>query len=158
APAALADVGALDGLDARSVWPPLLRPGVLMDPDSYGAWERRAIAVLTTADSGAAALDAIDTATRRIAAWRPGPQDLRDVVHASFDQLGHPAGTPTGDEAAIGRWLAARLFGCWTAYQSDGLHAIVRHLRTCFDTFTLELARDGSAFEAVRRSDLSILH
>ena len=26
APPALADVGALDGLDARDAWPPLLRP------------------------------------------------------------------------------------------------------------------------------------
>ena len=39
APRALAEVGELDGLDARGEWPPLLRAGVLMDVDSYGAWE-----------------------------------------------------------------------------------------------------------------------
>src|SRR5262249_43087644 len=38
APAALADIGELDGLDARAEWPPLLRRGVLMDLQSYGAW------------------------------------------------------------------------------------------------------------------------
>jgi len=31
APAALSDIGELDGLDARHVWPPLLRPNMLMD-------------------------------------------------------------------------------------------------------------------------------
>src|SRR5436305_1397197 len=46
APSALVDIGALDGLDAREVWPPLLRPGVMMDLESYAAWERHGIAVL----------------------------------------------------------------------------------------------------------------
>jgi hypothetical protein len=31
APPALTDVGELDGLDARREWPPLLRPGVMME-------------------------------------------------------------------------------------------------------------------------------
>ena len=36
APPALTAVGPLDGLDARGVWPPLVRPGVMMDLESYG--------------------------------------------------------------------------------------------------------------------------
>ena len=42
--------------------------------------------------------------------------------------------------------------------KGDGLHAIVRHLRGCLATFTTELARDGSPLEAIRRSDLLIVH
>ena len=38
------------------------------------------------------------------------------------------------------------------------MHAIVRYLRGCLDTFTTELARDGSPLEAIRRSDLAIVH
>src|SRR5215471_5593874 len=54
APPALAGIGELDGLDAREEWPPLLRPGVLMDLESYGAWERRAVTALTSGDAAPA--------------------------------------------------------------------------------------------------------
>ena len=60
--------------------------------------------------------------------------------------------------AAVKRWLAARLFGTWTAYQADGLEATLRYLRTCLRTFTEEVEIDGNAIEAIRRSDLRILH
>ena len=61
-------------------------------------------------------------------------------------------------DRAVKRWLAARLFGNWIAYQGDGLPAIVRYLRDCLATVTTELARDGNPLEAVRRSDLLIVH
>jgi len=50
------------------------------------------------------------------------------------------------------------LFGNWIAYQGDGLQAIVPYLYGCLATFTAELARDGSPFGAIRRSDLQIVH
>ena len=43
APASIALDGAAEGLDATAALPPLLRPGMLMDFDGYGAWERGAI-------------------------------------------------------------------------------------------------------------------
>ncbi len=61
-------------------------------------------------------------------------------------------------DRALKRWLAARLFGNWIAYQGDGLQAIVRYLHGCLATFITELARDGSPLEAIRRSDLLIVH
>ena len=42
APPGLALDGALEGLDATAVLPPLLRPNLLTDLEGYGAWERRA--------------------------------------------------------------------------------------------------------------------
>jgi len=160
APAPLADIGELDGLDARGVWPPLLRPGMLMDPESYGAWERGALQLLTR--GGAAprdALAALDDATSRVAAWAPGSGALLDAVHASFDTLGpgRESGTDR-DHAAIKRWLAARLFGAWIAYQGDGLAATLAYLRSCLDTFERECDADGSTLQAIRRSDLRIVH
>jgi Fe-S-cluster containining protein len=162
APPALTGVGALDGLDAREAWPPLLRAGVMMDLESYAAWERLGIELLTReAVTPGASLDALDSTTGRIAAWSPGgPTPLLHAVRDAFGTLAPPTspGVPVGHELALKRWLAARLFGNWIAYQEDGLQAIVRYLHGCLATFTTELARDGSPLEAIRRSDLLIVH
>jgi Fe-S-cluster containining protein len=161
APAALTDVGPLDGLDAREVWPPLLRPGVMMDLGSYGMWERLGVELLTRDGvAPSTSLDALGSATARVASWSVGGAEaLEDAVRDAFGLLTPPsAGTLRIQERAVKRWLAARLFANWIAYQGDGLDAIVRYLRHCLTTFTTELAHDGSALEAIRRSDLLILH
>ena len=73
-------IGELEGLDARGEWPPLLRPGVLMDVDSYGAWEAGAIRLLTTGDAPAReALAVLDEATRAVTAWTPGSGALHRI-------------------------------------------------------------------------------
>ena len=65
--------GAAEGLDARGVLPPLLRPGMLTDCEGYDAWEARAIATLDRDDVDAdAALARLENATRRLGEWRPG--------------------------------------------------------------------------------------
>lgn len=66
----------------------------------------------------------------------------------------------------VRRWLAARLFGAWMAYQGDGLRTMVGYLRAALDVLVVELARgaaDGNldrraAIEAVRRSDHLLIH
>jgi Fe-S-cluster containining protein len=161
APPALTDVGPLDGLDARDVWPPLVRPGVMMDLESYGEWERLGVELLTR--EGIApdtSLDALASTTGRITSWSPGgAEPLQHIVRDAFGMMmPPPSDTLELQDRAIKRWLAARLFGNWIAYQGDGLQAIVRYLRDCLATFTTELARDGSALEAIRRSDLLIVH
>jgi Fe-S-cluster containining protein len=160
APPPLTDVGALDGLDAREAWPPLLRPGVMMDIESYAEWERLAIELMMREGiAPAAGLDTIAAATIRIAAWSPGgATPLIHAVREGFDMPVPAAAALSAHEPALKRWLAARLFGNWIAYQGDGLDAIVRYLRRCLATFTTELARDGSPLEAIRRSDLLIVH
>ena len=161
APPALTDVGPLDGLDAREDWPPLLRPGVMTDLESYAAWERLGVELL--AREGIApevSLDSLASATGRVTSWAPGgATPLLHIVHDAFGTLSPPPTAVLGvHDRALKRWLAARLFGNWIAYQGDGLEAIVRYLRGCLACFTTELARDGSPLEAIRRSDLLIVH
>jgi hypothetical protein len=159
APVALVDVGPLDGLDARGAWPPLLRPGVLMDLESYGAWERFGVELLTR-DGVApyAALAALERVAARIASWTAEEGPLIDYVSDTFRATTLQRGVLAPHDVAVKRWLAARLFACWIAYQKDGIAEIARYLRSCQETFAEELGRDDNALEAIRRADLRIMH
>ena len=171
APASLAGAGQLDGLNARDVWPPLLRPGVMMDLESFGIWERLAVEILTREGiAPRVSLDTLDAATRRVEQWSPGgsgpafvaaPARQESLLHAvrdAFGLLSPPTAALEDYEPAVKRWLAARLFGTWIAYQGSGLRTIVRYLQACLDVFTIELARDHDALQAIRRSDRLIVH
>jgi hypothetical protein len=206
APSSLVNGDVLEGLDARDTWAPLLRPGVLMDLESYGEWERQSIALLTAADTTPwRALGGVERATAALVTWTPNDeQSLRRRVEAVFaatklrDEAPPPDGAlsafvrkavpeplkppmPPPDvtqhlpevlktmseyRTAVNRWLAARLFGTWMAYQATGLRAILRYLRASLDVLVLELARgaaDGvldrrAMLEAFRRSDHLIIH
>lgn len=159
APATLVDVGPLDGLDARGAWPPLVRRGVLMDLESYDAWERRGVELLTREGvEPAAALAALERVASDITSWRVGDRSLLERVEDAFASATPPAATLSADDVAVKRWLAARLFACWIAYQGDGLDAIVRYLQNCYRLFAAERARDDHAREAIRRTDLRVMH
>jgi len=161
APAGLTGDGTLDGLNAQDTWPPLLRRGVLMDHESYGLWERHAIEVLTRAGlAPRVALETLALATTRLSGWTPDHHlPLDHAVRDVFGMLpAPPTSTPEPHDAAVKRWLASRLFGTWLAYQGDSLATIVRYLHACFDVFGVELARDRNPREAIRRSDLLIIH
>jgi Fe-S-cluster containining protein len=160
APATLAQAGALDGLDARDAWPPLLRDGVLTDLDSYARWEALSIGLLTGAEHTARrALEALTGVTAIIASWRPGRDMLIDTVERAFaDVCVWPAEAGANYDAAVRRWLAARLFGSWITYQGRGLETIVRYLGMCLNTFERELAQCADPLEAIRRSDFHLVH
>jgi Fe-S-cluster containining protein len=161
APAALAGDGMLDGLDARETWPPLLRPGVMMDIDSFATWERLAIDLLTRGGiAPRAALAAVHDATERLESWTPGAEVSleRAVCDAFGSVVPRPSSAPAAHDSAVKRWLAARLFGSWIAYQGNSLRTLVRYLHACHDVFLVELARDGRPREAIRRSDRLIIH
>ena len=159
APPSLVDVGPLDGLDARGAWPPLLRPGVLMDLDSYDDWERRGVELLTREGVAPdAALGALEQVSARIAVWTPGDGSLAHRVQDVFATAAPPTAELGPDDVAVKRWLAARVFACWLAYQKDGLRAIVAYLQSCFRMFAEERARDDNTREAIRRTDLRVMH
>jgi Fe-S-cluster containining protein len=160
APETLAGSDALDGLDARDVWPPLLRPGLMMDLDSYDLWERSAIALLTRDRvPPRLALDALESATARVVAWQvEGGTPLSGAVSEAFAGAVPARSTLARFEPAVNRWLAARLFGAWVAYQGNGLRTTILYLRACLDAYHVELARDGDAIEAIRRADRLIVH
>jgi len=159
APAALAGSDPLDGLNARDVWPPLLRPGLMMDLESFGLWEQLAVDLLSRAElSPCTALDALTSATATLLAWKPGQVPLPRAVRDAFAGIAPAPAVLVNHDGAVKRWLAARLFGTWIAYQGNGLDTIVRYLRACLDVFRVELARDGRAREAIRRADHLIVH
>jgi Fe-S-cluster containining protein len=71
----------LEGLDAREVLPPLLRPGMLTDLDGYHAWERAAVEFLEAGESPEAALERIREMTERAQGWSPQQGSLAEAVH-----------------------------------------------------------------------------
>ncbi len=167
--------GAAEGLDARDVLPPLLTEGVLMDMEGCSAWEAHMVRVLTAQDAATAedklARLEIDLAT--VQRWRPGTRSLTDEISRlqigdstagsnsrrrhEVDSTAGPGFSPGSADLIIGRYLAARAFGSWMAYQGGGIAAVLGHLR-----FALSLLRERLAQlplkEAIRQTDLQILH
>jgi hypothetical protein len=203
--------GHYDGLSVGPEdFPPLLHPHMLMDGDSYSAWEAhmvaRASALSRSAESVLATLwrDA-----EQLAGWRPGGGTLR----AAIDALnGPPVETeapatldaslqlhaecmtavpedllppPDGDRldrawiewaapawrgfsAPVNRYIAAKAFATWTAYQGRGVRTIVRGIEAAVALVRVEAARQcrdagrpldaGLLLEAFRSADFILNH
>lgn len=192
-------------------WPPLLRPDVLADPDSYSAWERHMVArcvdpslspesVIATLDRDARIVRAVTPATgttiaRAIASlpptgvaalvpetvdsslahlaevtaavpeqWRPEP-DTHDVERPYAVDV-----RPRWHlwDAPLKRYLAAKAFASWTAYQGSGFLTIVRGLDAALALVRVEAARqcrdtgrplDAALLqEAIRYADFALNH
>lgn len=92
-----------------------------------------------------ARLDIIDDASL----WRERPLITRtDATAGSWQPF----------DAVIKRYLAARLFANWMAYQGRGLRSVVEWLRICLAVLRNEIGRHDSFIEAVRRTDLAVIH
>jgi len=76
-PAAFADHRIYEGLDARGQWPPLVRPGVLFDLESYSRWEAFIVKTLTRETSLNGALRQIAQAAERLRSWTPSCGDFK---------------------------------------------------------------------------------
>lgn len=181
--------GEYEGLDARGALPPLVRPDVLMDLESFDLWERHAIGVLDIAGRSAeAALAALSADAEAIRAWRHTDGTLVDHVRAVTARAacGRPAEagphTPPGGSGSGGtdssrpdrldrtlrRYLAARVFASWVAYQGLGLRTLVRSLEAALAVVRAEAGRVVAAagrgldeallVEAIRAADLRLLH
>ncbi len=171
--------GDYEGLDARTAWPPLLRPGVLMDHEDYDAWERHAVARC----AGQASPDAVVASLARDAeilrAWTPGgSRSLRETIAALPREIepplspGPPSDLFSGFETVVNRYLAAHAFASWCAYQGHGLRTIVRGLETALATLTEEAGRvtgaagrplgwpldDALLLDAIRAADWRLRH
>ena len=152
-------VGDPEGLDARDVLPPLLTEGVLTDLEGYTAWEAHLIDVLT-ADDGETAEESLTRLRSDLAAvqrWRPGRRSLSDEIRRLPKRPARWQPLPAPDEVIIRRYLAARAFASWMAYQGGGLAAVLGSLR-----FGLSILRSQRTHlplkEALRQTDLHILH
>lgn len=82
APLALSE--PIEGLDARGVLPPLLRPGLLTDHDGYTAWEDMVVGTLARERRPDKALAVIAAATDELRGWRPGGLSFQDSVDRAF--------------------------------------------------------------------------
>lgn len=154
--------GDYEGLNATGEWPPLLKPGVLMDPDAYGAWERRAVAVLAGAlmpeEALATLWEEASLLTKEPAGspvfdiacadgiyaqvlgcvpdeLTPGPRS--DVVNAHRRWV-----QPVWRDVArvVNRYLASHAFASWTAYQGRGLQSHVRSIEGALAVLMVESA------------------
>lgn len=172
-PAVLPD-GDPEGLDARDVLPPLLwvgsgrdqrgQVGMLMDWDAYSAWEAHMVRTLTAGAGGPAdrALDTLDDDLARLTSWRPGAVSLAQTITA-LAPPGHANGAAAlaagsaDDEVVIRRYLAARAFASWTAYDPGGVGAVLHGLRMILRLLR-RLRRRQPLKEAIRQADLQVVH
>ena len=162
APASLSLNGAVEGLDATDVLPPLLRPGMLSDHAGYGAWEAAAIATFN--DTRLSARDAVGVftaATADVCDWSPGRETLASRAQAAFERaraqvgVGRPAVSDM--DGPVRRFLAAHLFASWAAYQDGGLQGVVRSVERAFALVPPRLSRD-SFVATIRAADLQLRH
>lgn len=87
-------------------------------------------------------------------------------VDALFDKLAAPGWD--GLRAPIARYLAAKAFGSWTAYQAQGVRTLVAELVAATEVLRTECARVCAEagrpldrtllIEAIRASDLLLIH
>ena len=168
APGALALDGALEGLDATAVLPPLLSQGVLADWKGYSAWEESAVSLFNVAGiDPEQAVDALERATRAATRWKPGGEPLASAVRRAFAAvLGELRSTGPGWNGfgrTVNAFLAAHAFASWAAYQADGLSAIPRAVRQTLDLLAVNAGPHAtltrpSLIEAIRRTDLRVRH
>ena len=93
--------GPIEGMDAVTALPPLLRPGVLSDLEGYDAWERGCLATLARPDlTYRRALGIIAAATDEIRKWSPGEESLATRVARTLGEGGAHATASFQVEAA----------------------------------------------------------
>jgi hypothetical protein len=159
-PPAFSDRSEYAGLDVRDAVPPLLRPDMAMDWESWWRCEAHAVEVLNTSTTTGDALHIIGRATEHLRIWSPndGPLDsavdaawraarasvptapvmldhaaLYADVSASIPDEHRPATVTDGRPLADGvvrRLLAAHVFANWTAHLGEGLRAWRRSIET----------------------------
>ncbi|MDE3155467.1 MAG: hypothetical protein KGN76_10220 [Acidobacteriota bacterium] len=218
APAAFPATVAYEGFDARKTWPPLLRPGVLSDLDSYDRWEARLVEICADhRRSPEAALLEMGQVTEAIRAWTPACGPLVEHAKALCGAAAPPA--PAAEAAAfaslhiaaspalhrlvsasvppalvaasapgwspsvwreqvepawhglagpIRRYLAARSFASWLAYQGEGLRTVTAGVAAALGVLRVEATRlaarddrlldEPLLLEAFRQSDRLLVH
>lgn len=164
--------GTPEGLNARDVLPPLLTEGVLTDLEGYAAWEAHMVAELCADDDRTPeeAVEGLRADARRLAAWRPGGLTLAAAVRSlpGARRPGAPPSRGQDGNRVIRRYLAARAFASWVAYQGRGVPAVVGSLVLTLAALRQEMDRvapDGGRElsrallkECIRHTDLRLVH
>ena len=177
-PAAFPPTGEYIGLDARTALPPLLRPGMLLDWESWWKIEAAIVDVLldleqsgvrsagtrATCDSAAASVDArrrsarvarhCGVRRRLVIDARCRTRTLVDVAIGAIPVASRtgarwPTQVATSDTEAR-RFLAAHAFANWTIHLGDGLWPWWRSIETA-----AALIEAGAG---IRHADLVLRH
>ena len=177
-PAAFPAGGEYVGLDATTVLPPLLAPGILMDWDAWWECERLAVELIGNgAGSADAVLSRLSAVISEIQTWTPrASEPLIARVRLAFgspltggslpDRLqllneAHtaippelrpdvPPRAPRPSDRIVKRFLAAHTFANWAVHGSGGINAWLRSIATAH-------ALIDSGF-GVRNADLWLRH
>lgn len=174
-----------EGLDARAVMPPLLRPGMLMDWEAVARWEDLTVATLSDHRHDVErALAIIEDASLAVCeTWTPGQGTLSDALQAAYRarasgmsvatalkdrrrdrSLARPQ--PDGAEdvpdarastAALANFLASHAFACWPMYDGGGIAGAIDWLAKA-RTALAEERRSHGSLDAFRQADLRLRH
>ena len=152
--------GEYIGLDAHAGFPPQLRPDVLMDWESWWAFEARAVELIGNwRGDPAGVLAALSAIVERVRTWNPGDGELTERVEKAFRRLssglkaqgsGITEAKGSRDHGIQCRFLAAHAFGNWTAHLGQGLRSWLRSLQAAY-----ALLQTGSS---VQKADLLLRH
>jgi hypothetical protein len=159
-----AALARLDGdVEALEAW--TVEDGPLVDAvRATTAMRRSRVTRRSTTDATArtALFDCVRGAVPAPLTWPAAPADIDDVWHERV------AGRWPSHSRLVSRYLAARAFASWTAYQANALAVVVQSLRAALAVLEVETARAcGEARrdldarllrEAVRQSDLLVVH
>jgi Fe-S-cluster containining protein len=165
------------GLDAAHALPPLLRPDVLMEWESWWEIERLSVEVLLNRGRDAGeAIARLRGAVAAVSDWSPGPARLIDRVHQAFEAPAPGDGPDAGallaqaeqsvpealryqfpwrtmhvvDDRTTRRFLAAHAFANWAIHLGSGLESWLLSIETAN-----ALLQAGAG---VRHADLILRH
>jgi hypothetical protein len=165
------------GLDAVNALPPLLRPGILMDWESWWEIERLSVEVLLSRGRDAGeALALLRGAVAAVSDWSPGPFRLIDRARQTFEAPAPGSGPDAGallaraeqslpealrdqfrwrtthrvDDLTTRRFLAAHAFANWAIHLGSGLESWLLSIETA-NAFL-------QAGAGVRHADLVLRH
>ena len=112
-PAAFPDGRAYEGLDARGQWPPLVRPGLLFDFESYARWEAFIVSTLAGDASVADQLAQIANAAETLRTWTPADGAFTDWVIRALESA-------SADPTALQLYRAIRTPDAYDALRQFG--------------------------------------
>jgi Fe-S-cluster containining protein len=143
--------GEYVGLDARHSLPPLLRPDMLMDWESW--WEFERLAVDYIANSRAPierVLEELHAIVEAVRTWAPGPEPLIGRIRSTFAGASRATIGASTDQAVLRQFLAAHAFANWTAHLGQGLRTWLRSIEAAHALMT--------SGHDVRHTDLMLRH
>ena len=164
APSPLPD-DVIEGLDARDALPPEARPSRLMSFQEFTSWERDQIARAEIGEWQDDDLELFEHARAAVPPPWSWPEPPRNVSAAWWSAV---APTWAHFDEALRRFMAAKIFGSWSAYLGDGLGAVLRTAQVAAAVLRVESARQCAMSgrpldrhlltEAIRMTDLLLVH